>query len=333
MYTEYMKAIPNDTYVLGNTSCGVPREADWHIFQPASDPQYPWPGVGFGIIILSSYFWCSNQIIVQRSLASKNLHHAKGASVLAGYLKILPMLVMVVPGMISRALFTDYVACQTAESCISVCGNPKGCTDAAYPKLLLALMPTGLKGLMLAAMLAALMSTLTSIFNSLSSIFTMDLWIKIRTVPSQFELLIVGSFFFKRVTTGVIAAISILWIPIIQAYGAGELFLYLQSMASYLYPPVFAMFTAGVLWTRATEKGALAGLVTGVLLGAVRFMCDFYFKSPGCGETDTRPVIIRILPFLHFALVRYAVSLVVIVVVSLLTKPLPAEQVTHSPNN
>lgn len=319
LHTKYLEAIPNDT--LRNTSCGVPQEADWHIFQPASDGQYPWPGVGFGILLLSSYYWCTNQVIVQRSLASKSLNHAKVGSILASYLKVLPILIMVYPGMISRALFPDDVACQTPEICEAVCGNPNGCADIAYPKLLLALMPTGLKGLMLAAMLAALISSMTSLFNSLSTLFTMDIWMKMRKSPSDLELLIVG-----RITTGVVALFAVLWLPIIQAYGAGELFFYIQSISSYFFPPAFAIFLIGILWERATEKGAFAGLVLGLLFGGMRFSCDFFFKSPGCGEEDLRPGIIRSLPFLHFALILFAVSLIIVIVVSLFTEPLPREK-------
>ncbi|XP_071852433.1 sodium/myo-inositol cotransporter 2-like isoform X2 [Apostichopus japonicus] len=322
--TLYMEAIPNETRSIENNSCGVPQESDWHIFHPADDPQYPWPGVGFGIILLSSYYWCTNQVIVQRSLASKNLNHAKGGSILASYLKILPILIMVYPGMISRALFPDEVACQSPETCLAACGNPKGCADIAYPKLLVALMPTGLKGLMLAAMLAALVSTMTSIFNSLSTLFTMDIWTKMRSSPSDIELLVVG-----RVTTAVVAVVAVLWLPIIQSYGAGELFFYIQSIASYLYPPVFAIFIVGILWERATEKGAFAALVSGVLLGAARFTSDFFFDSPGCGQVDTRPGITKKLPFLHFALLLFGICLFVIILVSLLTEPMPKEKLVR----
>ncbi|KAG8145435.1 hypothetical protein E2320_011968 [Naja naja] len=152
-----------------------------------------------GLLVITAIYtvagtWdANNQVIVQRSLAAKSLSHAKGGALLASYLKILPLFMMVLPGMISRILFPDLVACADPKSCKEICGNPSGCSDIAYPKLVIELLPLGLRGLMMSVMIAALMSSLTSIFNSASTIFTMDLWRHLRPLSSEWELMI-GAF-------------------------------------------------------------------------------------------------------------------------------------------
>ncbi|PIK38246.1 putative sodium/glucose cotransporter 4 [Apostichopus japonicus] len=324
LYIKYMAAVPKTTAVYGNSSCGIPQENAWHIFRPASDPDYPWPGVLFGITLLSAYYWCTNQILVQRSLAAKNITHSKAGSIMAAYLKLLPMVLMVFPGMVSRALFPDEIACQSAEACEAACSNPAGCSDIAYPKLVLELMPVGIKGLMLAAMLAALMSSLTSIFNSLSSLFALDLWSKYRPDATELELTIVG-----RVVTVIIAIISILWLPVIQVFGSGELFVYIQSMTSYLSPPMFAVYSMGMFWERTTEPGAFYGLILGAIIGLVRLVLDFVYTTPGCGEFDDRPGIVKNFHYLHFALVLYAITVMLIGGISLMTPPIPSKKLVR----
>ncbi|XP_033109581.1 sodium/myo-inositol cotransporter 2-like, partial [Anneissia japonica] len=186
--------------------------------------------------------------------------------------------------MISRALYTDEVACADPATCEAICGVPAGCSNIAYPKLVLELMPTGLKGLMMAAMLAALMSSLTSIFNSASTVFTIDIWLMIRKKASEAELMIVG-----RVCTVGLVFVSVLWLPLIEAYGSGELFVYIQSIASFFAPPFFAAFLLAVFWTRANEKGAFWGLMSGLFIGFMRLILDFIFSPPACAELDERP--------------------------------------------
>uniref|UniRef100_A0A2K5R0F6 Sodium/myo-inositol cotransporter 2 n=1 Tax=Cebus imitator TaxID=2715852 RepID=A0A2K5R0F6_CEBIM len=232
-----------------NSSCGLPREDAFHIFRDPLTSDLPWPGVLFGMSIPSLWYWCTDQVIVQRTLAAKNLSHAKGGALMAAYLKVLPLFIMVFPGMASRILFPDQVACADPEICQKVCSNPSGCSDIAYPKLVLELLPTGLRGLMMAVMVAALMSSLTSIFNSASTIFTMDLWNHLRPRASEKELMIVG-----RVFVMLLVLVSILWIPVVQASQGGQLFIYIQSISSYLQPPVAVVFIMGCFWKRTNEK-------------------------------------------------------------------------------
>ncbi|XP_036681760.1 sodium/myo-inositol cotransporter 2 isoform X2 [Balaenoptera musculus] len=271
----------------GNSSCGLPREDAFHIFRDPLTSDLPWPGILFGMSIPSLWYWCTDQVIVQRTLAAKNLSHAKGGSLMAAYLKVLPLFIMVFPGMVSRVLFPDQVACADPEICQKVCSNPAGCSDIAYPKLVLELLPTGLRGLMMAVMVAALMSSLTSIFNSASTIFTMDLWNHLRPRASEKELMIVG-----RVFVLLLVLVSILWIPVVQASQGGQLFIYIQSISSYLQPPVAVVFIMGCFWKRTNEKGAFFGLILGLLLGLVRLVLDFIYVQPRCDQPDERPAVV-----------------------------------------
>ncbi|KAI1883938.1 hypothetical protein AGOR_G00221230 [Albula goreensis] len=306
-----------------NTTCGLPREDAFHLFRHPVTSDLPWPGVLVGMSIPSMWYWCTDQVIVQRSLAAKNLLHAKGGSLLASYLKVLPLFMMVLPGMISRILFTDQVACADPEVCRQVCGNPVGCSDIAYPKLVMELLPSGLRGLMMAVMIAALMSSLTSIFNSSSTIFTMDVWTHLRRGATEWELMIVG-----RVFVLVLVAVSVLWIPLVQAAQGGQLFIYIQSISSYLQPPVCIVFMAGCFWRRANEKGAFWGLVLGLLVGCVRMVLDFVYPSPLCYEADSRPALVKYVHYLYFSIILSVFTAAVVAIVSLATERPAAERIS-----
>ncbi|XP_069503458.1 sodium/myo-inositol cotransporter 2 isoform X2 [Ambystoma mexicanum] len=311
---EYFKAIPKNR--PENSSCGLPREDAFHLFRDPVTSDLPWPGVLVGMTIPSLWYWCTDQVIVQRSLAAKSLSHAKGGSLLAAYLKVLPLFIMVFPGMISRILFPDLVACADPVTCNSICSNPSGCSDIAYPKLVIELLPTGLRGLMMSVMIAALMSSLTSIFNSASTIFTMDLWRYFRPRSTEWELMIVG-----RVFVLVLVVVSILWIPLVQASQGGQLFIYIQSISSYLQPPVAIVFIAGCFWKRANEKGAFWGLVIGLAVGLIRMVLDFVYAPPKCNEPDERPGVVKYVHYLYFSMLLGLLTLIIVVVVSLFTEP------------
>ncbi|RLV91736.1 hypothetical protein DV515_00014029 [Chloebia gouldiae] len=319
---KYFDAIPSIR--KENSSCGLPREDAFHIFRDPVDSDLPWPGVLVGMTIPSLWYWCTDQVIVQRALAAKNLSHAKGGSLMTSYLKILPLFMMVMPGMISRVLFPDLVACADPEICQKICGNPSGCSDIAYPKLVLELLPVGLRGLMMSVMIAALMSSLTSIFNSSSTIFTMDLWKHFRPRCSEWELMIVG-----RVFVLLLTVVSILWIPLVQAGQGGQLFIYIQSISSYLQPPVAVVFILGCFWKRANEKGAFWGLLLGLLLGAVRLALDFSYPEPRCGEPDGRPGVLKYMHYLYFSMLLGATTALAVLVVSVATEPPAPEMVSR----
>ncbi|XP_055895289.1 sodium/glucose cotransporter 4-like isoform X3 [Biomphalaria glabrata] len=175
-----------------NYSCGMPRKDYMHVWRDAKTGDIPWPGAIIGLTTIGLTVWCNDQIMVQRCLSAKNISHNKGGAVFAAALKIFPFFLWIVPGMISRVLFPDEIACADPEACKQICGNAAGCSNIAYPLLVLRKMPIGLRGIMLSALLAALMSTLTSIFNSASSMVTMDLWRRFRRRAPQHELMIVG---------------------------------------------------------------------------------------------------------------------------------------------
>ncbi|KAM7388790.1 hypothetical protein PAMP_024939 [Pampus punctatissimus] len=315
---RYMSAVPSVT--VANSTCHLPRSDAFHLFRDPVSGDLPWPGLVFGLTVLATWVWCTDQVIVQRSLSAKSLSHAKAGSVLGGYLKLLPMFFVVMPGMISRALFPEEVGCVDPAVCQSVCGTSVGCSNIAYPKLVVELMPVGLRGLMLAVMFAALMSSLTSIFNSSSTLFTLDLYHRARPKASEMELMIVG-----RVFILVLVCVSLLWIPVIQTANSGQLFDYIQSVTSFLAPPITAVFLMAIFWPRANEQGAFWGLMTGLVVGLIRMVLEFSYTVPSCGQPDHRPAILTDVHYLYFALILLALTCLIIVVVSLATAPIPKE--------
>ncbi|XP_010001859.1 PREDICTED: sodium/glucose cotransporter 5 isoform X3 [Chaetura pelagica] len=279
----YLKAVPSK--IIPNTTCHLPRADAMHLFRDPVSGDLPWTGMTFGLSIMATWYWCTDQVIVQRSLSAKNLSHAKAGSILASYLKMLPLFLIIMPGMISRVL---------------------------YP---------GLRGLMIAVMMAALMSSLTSIFNSSSTLFTMDIWGKLRPGAGERELLLVG-----RVVTVVLVALSVVWIPILQSSSGGQLYVYIQAVTSYLAPPVTAVFILAVFWPRATEQGAFWGLMLGLVLGLARMGLELVHPPPRCGVPDQRPWLLTDIHYLHFAVLLCTATGAIVVGGSLMTSPPPSTQ-------
>ncbi|XP_032032850.1 sodium/mannose cotransporter SLC5A10 isoform X4 [Hylobates moloch] len=318
----YARAIPSRT--IANTTCHLPRADAMHMFRDPHTGDLPWTGMTFGLTIMATWYWCTDQVIVQRSLSARDLNHAKAGSILASYLKMLPMGLIIMPGMISRALFPDDVGCVVPSECLRACGAEVGCSNIAYPKLVMELMPIGLRGLMIAVMLAALMSSLTSIFNSSSTLFTMDIWRRLRPRSGERELLLVG-----RLVIMALIGVSVAWIPVLQDSNSGQLFIYMQSVTSSLAPPVTAVFVLGVFWRRANEQGAFWGLIAGLVVGATRLVLEFLNPAPPCGEPDTRPAVLGSIHYLHFAVSLFALSGAVVVAGSLLTPPPQGVQIEN----
>ncbi|XP_075792059.1 sodium/glucose cotransporter 4 isoform X4 [Pelodiscus sinensis] len=317
---KYSTAIPS--VIVPNTTCHLPRTDAFHMLRNPITGDIPWPGLIFGLSVLATWCWCTDQVIVQRSLSAKSLSHAKGGSVLAGYLKMLPMFFVVMPGMISRALYPDEVGCVDPKICEAVCGAKVGCSNIAYPKLVMGLMPVGLRGLMIAVMMAALMSSLTSIFNSSSTLFAIDIWQRLRKKATEQELMIVG-----RVFVLILVVVSILWIPIIQTSNSGQLFDYIQSITSYLAPPITALFILAIFCKRINEPGAFWGLMFGLVVGAIRMIMEFSYKVPSCGEEDLRPAVLKDVHYLYFALILCVLTGIIITLVSFCTPPIPEEKI------
>jgi SSS family solute:Na+ symporter len=273
----------------------------FHMMKPATHADFPWTGIFFGAPLLGIWYWCTDQVIVQRVLSAKDVANAKVGTVVAGFLKILPVFMLIVPGMIARALYPQEMA---ADS------------NAAFPTLVVRLMPAGLQGVMVAAMLAALMSSLSAVFNSSSTIFTMDFYKKLRPAASERQLVNVG-----RVATVIMVALSLLWIPMMGRISS-QLYVYLQSVQAYVSPPIAAVFLLGVFWKRINGQGAIVSLLAGFVLGAARFILEVvYAGTPLSGFLDW---FVR-MNFLHFAILIFVVCFALLVIVSLLT---PAPEAT-----
>ncbi|XP_064557100.1 sodium/glucose cotransporter 2-like, partial [Zonotrichia leucophrys gambelii] len=172
--------------------CGRPRPDAFNLLRDPSTGDLPWPGLLLGLGIISAWYWCTDQVIVQRCLAGRSLTHVRAGCVVCGYLKVLPMFLMVLPGMAARVLFPDVIGCADPQGCSRACGSALGCSNVAYPRLVLSLLPPGLRGLMLAVVLAALMSSLASIFASSAALFTLDVYRKLRPGAGPRHLLLAG---------------------------------------------------------------------------------------------------------------------------------------------
>lgn len=331
---KYMEAVPNVTAILANSnfsfqytnSCRIhPKPDSLKLLRGPLDEDIPWPGFLLGQTPSSIWYWCADQVIVQRVLAAKNIVHAKGSTLMAGILKVLPMFIIVIPGMISRILFPDELACIGPEHCMAVCGSQAGCSNIAYPRLVMNVMPVGLRGLMMAVMIAALMSDLDSIFNSASTIFTLDIYKMLRIRASSRELVVVGRLFVIFMVT-----ISIAWVPVIIEMQGGQMYLYIQEIAGYLTPPIAALFLLGVFWKRCNETGAFWGGMTGFVLGTTRLFLGFVYREPRCDQPDERPAFITDVHYMYIAAGLFWISGLVAVGVSLCTSPPELEKIKRT---
>ena len=270
------------------------------MWKPINHPDFPWTGIVFGAPILGIWYWCTDQHIVQRVLAARNISQARTGTIFAGYLKILPVFIFVLPGVVAAALFAD------------IQSNP----DSAYPTLVTRLLPDGIKGLVLAGMLAALMSSLASAFNACSTLLTWDVYRKMRPTASEQQLVRVG-----RISAAAMVFLGLLWIPFMK-YISSQIYIYLQSVQAYIAPPIAACFLLGLFYRRLNGSGAMASLVTGLVLGVLRLRLELQNKVSGGGlEPGTLWHWIATINFLHFAVLLFVISTVVLFVVSLLTPP------------
>jgi len=271
------------------------------MFKPISDPDFPWTGIVFGAPILGIWYWCTDQYIVQRVLGGKNIHHACSGTILAGYLKLLPVFILVLPGIIAYAYFN----------------NPE-IGDSAFPSLVSStLLPDGVRGIVVASLLAALISSLASCFNSSSTLFTMDFYHHFRPNSSEKELVFVG-----RMATTALVVLGIMWVPFIR-YISSQIYIYLQSVQAYISPPIAAVFIVGILWPRVNGKGAIWSLLTGAAIGTFRLVVELMHKA-GYIQAHALQWIAEI-NFLHFAVIMFVISTGVLIGVSLLY-PRPAKE-------
>ena len=283
---------------------------------------FPWLGMLFCAPIVGLWYWCTDQYIVQRALGAPNETQARRGAIFAGMLKLLPVFIFIVPGMIAFALAatgkSEFLRQHMFEN--GQISNEKA--QAAFPLLVQAILPPGVRGLVVAGLLAALMSSLAGAFNASSTLFTIDFYGKLRPRASQHELVWMG-----RIATAVLVLIALVWIPVVR--GQQGLYIYLQGVQSYLAPPIFAVFFLGVFMKRLNAAGCLSALVVGFLLGAFRLAVDtpVLLKPqwfPGY-EPGSFLWIINKTFFQYYSLVIFLVSALVMIGVSYAT-PAPAPE-------
>jgi SSS family solute:Na+ symporter len=312
MYTEAIQAI---VLLLGSAVLlfiGLEKVGGWHamissvpkeklnMFPSLRDPDFPWLGILFASPIVGLWYWCTDQHIVQRCLAGKNEREARRGTIFAAYLKLFPFFIFLVPGVIAVALVN--------QGKLTLTDN-----NAAFPTLVKSLMPLGFRGLLAGGLLAALMSSLASVYNACSTLFTMDIYQKMKPQASGKELVRVG-----RIATGVVVLLGMAWIPLMSRI-SGTLYQYLQSVQSYLAPPIAAVFLLGVFFKRLNGTGALTAMVLGFIIGIIKLTLELF-------QTNLTGILhdFATINFLYFCIYLFLFSVVVMVVVSLLT-PKPNE--------
>jgi len=272
----------------------------FHMMRPSSDGEFPWTGIFFGAPILGIWYWCTDQVIVQRVLSARDEAHAKAGTIFAGFLKILPVFLLVVPGLIAFALYPQLFSVENGHV---TNGN------IAFPSLIVNLLPVGVVGLMIAALLAALMGAMSSVFNSASTMVTLDFYKKLRPAASEAQLV-----YFGRVATAGMVILGLLWVPFIDRLSS-QLYIYLQSVQAYISPPIAVCFIFGILWTRMNGEGAITSLLTGFVLGATRFVMEVLDKTQHYESGAIRWLVD--MNFLHYAIFMFVVCTLVLIGVSL----------------
>lgn len=275
-FTGLTSQLPDDYFVL---------------FKPVSDPDFPWTGILFGAPILGIWYWCTDQYIVQRILSAKGIKDARKGTLLAAFLKTIPIFLFIIPGLIAAVLYPSV----------------KG--DEAFPVLIAGnLLPSGIKGLVIAGLFAALMSSLSSAFNSSATLITNDIIKPRRPQSSDHELVLVG-----RLATTIMVLIAISIIPILKMINT-QIYIYLQNIQAYISPPIASVFLIGIFWPKATSRGAFWALIIGGSIGLLRIIISFFSSEFIHGI----PVLdfINSINYLHFAIILFLLSSSVLMVIS-----------------
>ncbi len=278
---------------------------------------YPWLGMLFCAPIIGLWYWCTDQYIVQRALGAPNEQQARRGSICAAFLKLLPVFIFIIPGMICFALAESGSAAELTNALYSDGQLDVEKSQAAYPLLVKHVLPVGIRGIVVAGLLAALMSSLAGVFNASSTLFTMDFYSKFRPNASQKQLVWIG-----RVATAAMVVIGLMWVPVIQ--GARGLYYYLQGVQGYLAPPIFVVFFLGVFMKRVNSAGCLATLIVGFFLGVFRLAVDtpIALKLGGYENGYTNGSflwIVNNIYFQYYSLLIFVVCVTVMIAVSYLT--------------
>ena len=278
---------------------------DYALWRPLSDPEFPWLGILIASPIVGIWYWCTDQYIVQRTLAAKNLQAARRGALFGAFLKLSPVMIFLIPGLIGAALHAQGALVIPSDAN----GNING--DQVFPTLVTSLLPSGMRGIVVAGLLAALMSSLSSLFNSTATLFTVDIYEKLRPGASERRYVNVG-----RAATGVVVLLGLAWIPLMPLISEGGLYQYLQNVQSYLAPPITAVFLLGIFVDRINTRGAVWGLCLGFGLGMAKLVLQGLF---GAGKMESPAFLAAIgdLNFLYFSGLLFLICAVTIIVASL----------------
>ncbi len=277
---------------------------------------YPWLGMLLCAPIIGLWYWTTDQYIVQRALGARNETEARRGSIAAAFLKLLPVFIFIIPGMICIALAKSGQVQAIQQQLLTAEGEIiRDNAQSAFPLLVAHILPVGIRGIVVAGLLAALMSSLAGVFNASSTLFTMDFYSRLRPNSTQHQLVWMG-----RVATAVMVLIGLLWIPVIQ--GGKGLYDYLQGVQAYLAPPIFVVFFLGVFHKRLNAKGCLAALTTGFILGIFRLAVDTPVKLVDGFSYSTGSFfwVINNIFFQYYSLVIFIVCIIVMVGVSYMTE-------------
>lgn len=284
------------------------------LFRPIGDEFMPWTGLLLGAPILGFYFWANNQFMVQRVLGAKDLNHGRWGALFAGLLKLPVIFIMVLPGTCAILMYSnvDLTPLNYQLSDGSICANLRDCPNATYPMLLFDLLPKGILGLVLAGLLAAMMSSVSATFNSASTLVTMDFVQKLRPNMSSQQLVRAG-----QITTLILVVLASAWAPLIER--AESLWRYLQEVLAYIAPPVAATFILGLFWKRATGTGSFASLLFGLIFSVFCLLSIAFDWWPSFNGMH----------FLHRTFLLFVLCILVNVVASLASKPADPAQVAQ----
>ncbi|MEI8040435.1 MAG: sodium:solute symporter [Verrucomicrobiota bacterium] len=288
-------------------------DASGHIIRQAwyFNGDFPWLGMAICAPVIGLWYWCTDQYIVQRALGAPNEKVARQGSIFAAFLKLFPVYLFIIPGLICYALAKSGKLPALTEAF----NQPNG-AQGAFPLLVQHLLPPGLRGIVVAGLLSALMGSLAGVFNACSTLFTVDIYEKLRPKASQHEIVRMG-----RIATAVMVVIAMAWIPVVK--GAHGLYNYLQSVQGYLAPPIFVVFFFGVFWKRLNAAGCLWAMIIGFIVGVFRMLVDTPTTlNPDFHYTEGSFFwIINNINFQYFSILITIISAIVMVVFSYLTPP------------
>ena len=277
--------------------------------------EFPWLGMAICAPVIGLWYWCTDQYIVQRALGAPNEQVARRGSVFAAVLKLFPVYLFIIPGLICFALAKSGKVPGLEMVYDPATGKATSHAQAAFPLLVQYLLPTGLRGIVVAGLLSALMGSLAGVFNACSTLFTIDIYEKLRPKASQAEIVRMG-----RIATVVMVVIAMAWIPVVK--GATGLYNYLQAVQGYLAPPIFVVFFFGVFWKRLNAQGCLWAMIIGFAVGLFRMLVDTPITLgviPGYAEGSFLWIVSNI-NFQYFSILITIISAIVMILVSYMTK-------------